>query len=189
MFWNKPGTVFIGNFKPAGGVAIKRVKAKRVENLYTIVYRGLTFKDLMNVKVKKLHASALLPDRAHSNDAGADLFSLEDVQIPPQSSIKARTGLAVALPAGTAGIVWGKSSLESQGLIVTAGLVDEGYRGEVLVCLFNLTKETKTLAKGQKMAQLLVMPVVYAGFTECDELEPSRRGGGGFGSTGKHKAS
>ena len=142
----------------------------------------------MNVKVKKLHASALLPDRAHASDAGADLFSLEAVEIPPQSAVKARTGLAIALPEGTAGIVWGKSSLESQGLIVTAGLVDEGYRGEVLVCLFNLTKETKTLAKGQKMAQLLVMPVRYAGFEEAQELEASRRGEGGFGSTGKHSS-
>ena len=131
----------------------------------------------------------MLPDRAHATDAGADLFSLEAVEIPPQSAVKARTGLAIALPRGTAGIVWGKSSLESQGLIVTAGLVDEGYRGEVLVCLFNLTKETKTLAKGQKMAQLLVMPVRYAGFEEVEELEAPRRGGGGFGSTGKHKAS
>ena len=140
----------------------------------------------MNVKVKKLHPSAMLPDRAHPTDAGADLFSLEAMEIPPQSAVKARTGLAIALPEGTAGIVWGKSSLESQGLIVTAGLVDEGYRGEVLVCLFNLTKETKNLAKGQKMAQLLVMPVYYATFDAVEELEDSHRGAGGFGSTGKH---
>ncbi|MCX5786009.1 MAG: dUTP diphosphatase [Elusimicrobia bacterium] len=141
----------------------------------------------MNVKVKKLHPSALLPDRAHPTDAGADLFSLEAVEIPPQSAVKARTGLSIALPEGTAGIVWGKSSLESQGLIVTAGLVDEGYRGEVLVCLFNLTNEPKNLAKGQKMAQLLVMPVRYVNFDAAEELEASRRGTGGFGSTGKHK--
>ena len=141
----------------------------------------------MNVKVKKLHASALLPDRAHASDAGADLFSLEAVEIPPQTAVKVRTGLAIALPKGTAGIVWGKSSLESQGLIVTAGLVDEGYRGEVLVCLFNLTQETKNLAKGQKMAQLLVIPVHRAVFEEAEELDASCRGGGGFGSTGKHK--
>lgn len=142
---------------------------------------------MMNLKVKKLTEEALLPERAHHNDAGADLFSIEAVDIPPRSAAKIKTGIAVALPEGTAGLVWGKSSLESGGLIVTAGLVDEGYRGEVIVCMFNLTEETKHLKKHQKVAQLVVVPVHYTSIEEVTDLDASKRGAGGFGSTGHHK--
>jgi dUTP pyrophosphatase len=140
----------------------------------------------MEIQVKKLTALALLPERAHHNDAGADLFSLEAVEILPRSAVKVRTGIAVTLAPGTAGLIWGKSSLESGGLIVTAGLVDEGYRGEIIVCMFNLTEETKKLVKGQKIAQLVVTQVQYPAFTEASDLEKSARDCGGFGSTGRH---
>ncbi|MBI4656643.1 MAG: dUTP diphosphatase [Elusimicrobia bacterium] len=141
----------------------------------------------MHVAVKKLLADAVLPERAHFDDSGADLFAIECVEIPPRSPANIKTGISIALPHGTSGFVWGKSSLESSGLITTAGLIDAGYRGEIIVCMFNLTNRTKILGKGQKIAQLVVVPTYYPEFREIQELPLSKRGAGGFGSTGKHK--
>ncbi|HUT86251.1 MAG TPA: dUTP diphosphatase [Elusimicrobiales bacterium] len=138
------------------------------------------------ILVKKLNEDAKLPNRAHENDSGADLFTLCDITIMPHMSTKIPTGICIALPEKTSGLVWGKSSLESKGLKVVAGLIDAGYRGEVLVCMFNLTNEPIKLTKGQKIAQLLVMPTYYPKFKTSDTLPDSNRGEGGFGSTGSH---
>ena len=138
----------------------------------------------MEIQVKKIHPDAILPERAHSNDAGADLFSIEEVTIGANSSTKVKTGITIALPENTAGFVWGKSSIETKGMKIMAGVIDEGYRGEIIVCIFNLTNETQTLAKGRKIAQLIVKPVYYPTFSAVKELSESKRGAGGFGSTG-----
>ncbi len=138
----------------------------------------------MEIQVKKLHPSAILPERAHPNDAGADLFSIEEIEIAPHSSAKVKTGITIALHENTAGFVWGKSSIESKGMKIMAGVIDEGYRGEIIVCIFNLTNETQILTKGRKIAQLIVKPVYYPVFKEMAELSESKRGSGGFGSTG-----
>lgn len=138
----------------------------------------------MEIKVKKIHPDAILPERAHANDAGADLFSIEEIEIAPHSSAKIKTGITIAIPENTAGFVWGKSSIESKGMKIMAGVIDEGYRGEIIVCVFNLTNEAQTLNKGKKIAQLIVKPVHYPAFREVDKLPESKRGGGGFGSTG-----
>ena len=137
-----------------------------------------------NILVKKLQSDAKLPHRAHNNDSGADLFTVKDVTILPQTSVKIPTGICIALPDKTSGLIWGKSSLESQGLKVMAGLIDVGYRGEVLVCMFNLTPKPIELKKDQKIAQLVVVPTYYPGFTPTDDLPDTTRGEGGFGSTG-----
>ncbi|PIS48067.1 MAG: dUTP diphosphatase [Elusimicrobia bacterium CG08_land_8_20_14_0_20_51_18] len=141
----------------------------------------------MKVKVKKLTPDAILPHRAYANDAGADLFSIENTEIQPNTSAKIKTGMAIALPGKTAGLVWGKSSVETRGLIVTAGLIDEGYRGEIIVCMYNLTDKIQIVEKGQKIAQFVVMPVYYPEFKEEKELSKSKRGIFGFGSTGHKK--
>lgn len=141
----------------------------------------------MKVKVKKLVENAHLPERAYDNDAGADLFAIEDVTIQPHSPACIKTGIAIALPKKTCGVLWGKSSIESKGLIITAGLIDEGYRGEVIVCVFNLTDKIQVVEKNQKIAQMVVMPVYYPKFKEVKELEKSKRGIFGFGSTGLKK--
>ncbi len=141
----------------------------------------------MQISFKKLHSDAVSPERAHHNDSGVDLFSIERIKIPPQSPVKIKTGISMALPEGTSGFVWGKSSLESEGLIVTAGLIDAGYRGEIIVCMFNLTKKPKIIEKGQKIAQLVVVPTYYPDFTQMEILSESKRAIGGFGSTGKHR--
>lgn len=143
----------------------------------------------MKVKVKKMNNDSVMPQRAYDNDAGADIFSIERVEIAPHSSAKVKTGISIALPKKTAGLIWGKSSVETRGLIVTAGLIDEGYRGEIIVCMQNLTDKIQIIEKGHKVAQLVVIPVYYPSFKETSELPSSKRGIFGFGSTGSSRDS
>ena len=136
------------------------------------------------MKVKKLHPDALLPRRAHPTDSGADLFALARTVLPPCAVTNVHTGVAVELPEGTSGIIWGKSSVESKGVKAMAGLVDAPYRGELIVCMYNLNDTEFVFEKGQKVAQLVVLPTLYPDFEEAEELSDTARGAGGFGSTG-----
>lgn len=138
------------------------------------------------MKVKKLHPDALLPRRAHPTDSGADLFALQRTVLPPRAVTNVRTGVAVELPDGTSGIIWGKSSVESKGIKTMAGLVDAPYRGELLICMYNLNDTEFVFETGQKVAQLVVLPTLYPEFEEADELSGTARGAGGFGSTGSN---
>ena len=138
------------------------------------------------LKVKKLDPRAKLPCRAHATDSGADLFALERTVLAPRAVAKVRTGIAVELPKNTSGIIWGKSSVESKGIKAMAGLVDAPYRGELIVCMYNLNDTEFVFEAGQKVAQLVVMPTLYPAFEEAEELSDSARGAGGFGSTGTH---
>jgi len=137
------------------------------------------------MKVKKLDPQAKLPHRAHPTDSGADLFALERTVLKAHSIVKVRTGIAVELPENTSGIIWGKSSVESKGIKTMAGLVDAPYRGELLVCMYNLNDTEFVFEAGQKVAQLVVLPTLYPLFEEVPELSDTSRGEGGFGSTGK----
>ena len=136
------------------------------------------------IKAKKLDPRAQLPLRAHPTDSGADLFALERTVLPPHTVVKVRTGVAVELPENTSGIIWGKSSVESKGIKAMAGLVDAPYRGELLVCMYNLNDTEFVFEAGQKVAQLVVLPTLYPAFIEAQELSDTSRGSGGFGSTG-----
>jgi dUTP pyrophosphatase len=138
----------------------------------------------MIIKVKKLHPEAKLPQRAHADDSGADLFALEDTVLPPRAVSNIRTGIAIELHSGTSGCVWGKSSVESKGIKTMAGLIDAPYRGELLICMYNLNDTPFKFEKGQKVAQLVVLPTLYPAFEE-GEVRGSARGAGGFGSTGQ----
>ncbi len=126
----------------------------------------------------------MLPHRAHATDSGADLFALERTVLPAHTVVKVRTGIAVELPENTSGIIWGKSSVESKGIKAMAGLVDAPYRGELLVCMYNLNDSEFVFEAGQKVAQLVVLPTLYPSFEEAAELSDTTRGTGGFGSTG-----
>lgn len=136
------------------------------------------------MKVKKLHPDALLPRRAHPSDSGADLFALRRTVLPPHAVTNVHTGVAVELPEGTSGIIWGKSSVESKGIKAMAGLVDAPYRGELIVCMYNLNDTEFVFEQGQKVAQLVVLPTLYPDFEEAQALSDTARGSGGFGSTG-----
>lgn len=140
------------------------------------------------VKVKKLHADAVIPRRAHADDAGVDLSSVEDVVLAPGQRALVGTGIAIALPEGTVGLVHPRSGLAfKKGLsIVNApGTVDAGYRGELKVCLINLDpSEDVVISKGDRIAQLVIQKVELSPMVEVDELDATERGEGGHGSTG-----
>ncbi|MDX2097408.1 MAG: dUTP diphosphatase [Leptolyngbyaceae cyanobacterium bins.59] len=139
------------------------------------------------VKIKRLTPEAKLPRYEHPGDAGADLVSVLDHTLEPMQWCAVPTGLAAEVPLGFELQVRPRSGLALRhGITVlnTPGTVDAGYRGEIKVLLLNLGPEPFTIAKGQKIAQLVVAPVMVGRFEEVEELAPSQRGSGGFGSTG-----
>lgn len=136
------------------------------------------------IKVKKLDPQAKLPLRAHETDSGADLFALTRTVLPPHAVTHVHTGVCVELPEQTSGIIWGKSSVESKGIKAMAGLVDAPYRGELIVCMYNLNDTEFVFEAGQKVAQLVVLPTLYPSFVQADQISQTSRGSGGFGSTG-----
>ncbi len=140
----------------------------------------------MEIKVQKIKPGAKLPSYAHSNDAGMDIFSIEDVEILPGKIAQIKTGLAFELPSDCVGLVWDKSGLSQiHGLKTLGGVLDAGYRGELMVGLINLSNKRYLLEKGHKVAQLLIQKIEITKIVEVDILGDSSRGAEGFGSTGK----
>ena len=133
----------------------------------------------------KLDKDAIKPTRAHAQDAGLDLYTPEDVIIGPQAYKVINTGVHVELPAGTYGRVASKSGLMTKAGIITDGTVDEGYTGPICVCLFNTSLIPKRFEKGDKIAQLVIMPCVKPELEFVDSLDDTERGSDGFGSTGR----
>ncbi len=142
----------------------------------------------MKVKIKKLHSEAITPVYSSSSAAGADLFNYsDDVVINPCETVMVGTGIAMEIPEGYVGLVFARSGLASkQGLAPAnkVGVIDSDYRGEIKVALFNHSSEKRKIAKGERIAQIVIAPYLSCEFEE-DELSSSERGGGGFGSTGK----
>lgn len=141
----------------------------------------------MQLKVKRLTERATLPCYAHPGDAGLDLFSSEARDLPPGESALVKTGIAVELPPGTEAQVRPRSGLALKHAITvlnTPGTIDEGYRGEVGVILINHGRETFRVEPGMKIAQMVVQPAIAVSVEEVTALSDTRRGGGGFGSTG-----
>ena len=140
----------------------------------------------VEIKFQKLHPDAQVPSYAHTGDAGADVYSVVEVTLQPSDRAAIPTGLAVDIPLGYEIQVRPKSGLAlKHGLAVlnSPGTVDAGYRGEIQVIVINLGNEDYTFVKGQKIAQLVLKPVIQAQYIE-GELGTSDRGVGGFGSTG-----
>ena len=145
--------------------------------------------DVPELPVRRLHPDLPLPAYAHPGDAGADLCAAEDVVLPPGGRATVGTGLAVAVPDGHAAFVHPRSGLAARhGITVVnaPGTVDAGYRGEVRVVLLNTDRhEPFTVRRGDRIAQLVVQPVTTVRFVDVEELPPTPRGEGGFGSTGR----
>ena len=139
------------------------------------------------VRIRRLNPEARLPRYEHPGDSGADLYSTGGYVLDPFGRIAVPTGLAAEVPAGFELQVRPKSGLAlGDGVTVlnSPGTVDSGYRGEIKVILVNLGSRPYRVAAGQKVAQLVLAPVIRAEFAEVGELSPSERGSGGFGSTG-----
>jgi len=142
------------------------------------------------VKVKKLRANAVLPTYGSANAAGADLYACleDDVVIAPGTTAFIPTGLSMELPEGTAGLIYARSGLACKRDLAPAnkvGVIDSDYRGEFIVALHNHGSQPQTVSHGERIAQLVITPVLTPGFTEVQELSDTARGTGGFGSTGK----
>jgi dUTP pyrophosphatase len=142
----------------------------------------------VEVPVRRLDPGMPLPERAHPGDAGLDLRSAIDVEVAPGERTLVPTGLAVAIPDGHAGFLLPRSGLASRVGLTLAnapGLIDAGYRGEVVCAVVNLDRrEPVRIARGDRIAQLVVVAVPEATAVEVTELPGSVRGSGGFGSTG-----
>lgn len=140
----------------------------------------------MKLKIKKLKDGVTLPKYAHPGDVGLDVFSLEDYDLKPMERRVFFVGFALEFGEGYAVVVKDKSSLPNKaGIHTMGGVFDAGYRGEYNVQLINLGQETYHISKGDKIAQLIVYPVVIAELEESNNLSESSRGEGRFGSTGK----
>lgn len=133
----------------------------------------------------KLDRYAFMPVREHITDAGLDIRSMDDGIVRAHQSQLFRTGVHIQLPKSTAGLFVSKSGLMVQHEITSTGLVDEGYDGEVLVKLFNHGGEDYHVRRGDKIAQLVVMPVMYEPVEIVRDIERGERGSDGFGSTGR----
>jgi dUTP pyrophosphatase len=141
----------------------------------------------MLIRVKKLDSGAKLPAYAHASDAGMDFFANAEVTVAPGQIGRVPTGVAMEIPEGYVGLFWDKSGLSmTHGIKVLGGVIDAGYRGELVLGVINLGVETYTFEKGHKVMQLLIQPIVCAEITEVSELDDNTtRGASGFGSTGK----
>ena len=133
----------------------------------------------------KLDDGAFMPERAHSTDAGIDLKSPHRVTVPAYGSAIINTGVHVELPENTCGLLVSKSGLNVTHNITSTGLIDEGYTGEIVVKLYNHAKYNYIVNAGDKISQLVVIPVQYVDIELVDDLTASARGDNGFGSTGK----
>lgn len=144
---------------------------------------------MIDLPARRLRPDAVLPRRAHPGDAGLDLFAVAGETIPAGQRVAVHTGIAVAIPTGWAGLVVPRSGLaRTHGVTVAnaPGLIDAGYRGEVVVLLVNLGARDVTVAAGDRVAQLVLVQVATGAVVETAELpESDGRGAGGFGSTGR----
>jgi dUTP pyrophosphatase len=142
----------------------------------------------VTLRVRRLDPAARLPTRAHEGDAGLDLRALEAFELAPGERAMVRTGLALEIPRGHAGLVLPRSGLAARhgiALVNAPGLIDCGYRGEVGVLLLNTDREATFRAEaGDRIAQLVLVRVESLPVTETEELSETTRGGGGFGSSG-----
>jgi len=140
----------------------------------------------MNIRIKKLHPDAQIPQIAHAGDAGCDLYTIDTVIVDPGQRVQVPVGLAFEIPVGYVGLVWDKSGVSHKaGIKTLGGVLDSGYRGELKVGIINLSSEQYVFEKGHKIAQLLIQKIESPIFEEVLELSDTSRGEGGFGSTGK----
>jgi dUTP pyrophosphatase len=137
------------------------------------------------LRVERLNKDAKLPNKAHADDAGYDLYADDSFSIAPYGQALISTGIRVAIPQGYVGLVWDKSGIAKDGLKTMGGVIDAGYRGEIKVIVKNLGEDVYNIAPGQKIAQLLIQPISLLPLSEEEIDDETTRQAGGFGSSGK----
>ena len=145
---------------------------------------------MSSVSVKKLSPNAILPTYGSEEAAGADLYACldEEITIGAGETVWIGTGISLEVPKGCAGLIYARSSMGTKRGLAPAnkvGVIDSDYRGEVRVVLYNHSGKPQTVAPGERIAQLLITPVLTPRYEEAEELTDTDRGTGGFGSTGK----
>lgn len=146
---------------------------------------------MQSLKIKKLHENAVIPKRATAGSAGMDLYACidEKITVQPHECVKFPTGIAIALPSADYGaFIFARSGLSVNHGLAPAncvGVVDSDYRGEVIVGLVNQFDTPYTVEPNERIAQMVIMPVSLPDIEECDELDDTLRGDGGFGHSGK----
>ena len=139
------------------------------------------------IKVKLLSKDAKVPTKAHSSDAGWDIYASDLAQpVYPHKRRLISTDISIAIPDGYCGLIWPRSGLSvKKGIDVLAGVIDSGYRGEIKVCLLNTSDQIVHIHPGDRIAQLIIQKVEDVKFLEVDNLDDTDRGEGGFGSSGE----
>lgn len=140
---------------------------------------------MIQLKVKKLHLGAQLPSYSLPGDAGLDLFSIENKTIPPKKHIQVRTGVAMEFPKGYCGLIWDRGGMaHKEGMTTIGGVFEYTYRGEYIIALYNTGNKPYRVKKGQRIAQLLIQPIMPVKVKEVKKLSATKRGQRAFGSTG-----
>jgi len=140
---------------------------------------------MTNIGVKLLDVTATIPTKANSSDAGWDLYSTVDIVIPSKQRNTVKTGIALEIPENMAGLIWPRSGLSvKKGIDVLAGVIDSGYRGEIMVCLYNTSDEHVSINRGDRIAQIIFQEVPCVMMLHQEGLGSSQRGDNGFGSSG-----
>ena len=142
------------------------------------------------IRIKLMRESSKSPTYASFGAAGADIYAdiPENIEIFPHATVFIPSGFAIEIPHGFAGLVYPRSGLASKRGLAPAnkvGVIDSDYRGEVMIAMHNHTDRSAVIAPGERIAQLVITPVMTPGFAVCDELSDTARGDGGFGSTGE----
>jgi dUTP pyrophosphatase len=139
----------------------------------------------MQIKVKKLRDDAKLPTHGHPGDAGMDFYAIEDVVFASGKQERVHTGVAIEIPEGCVGLIWDKSSVSfNMGLKIMGGVIDSGFRGELVMSLINTSDKEVVLEKGHKIAQMIIQKFEHCDILEVDEISETIRGDGREGSTG-----
>jgi len=142
----------------------------------------------MKIKIQKLNEKAIIPTSGTKDSAGYDFYLIDDISILPHQNAKCPTGLAVEIPQGYFGAIFARSGLASKKSIRPSNcvaVIDADYRGEITIVLHNDSDEKVDLNKGDRIAQMVIMPFLSVEFEEVNELSKTERNTGGFGSTGK----
>ncbi len=177
--------------EPAGHGAEARAPLGRNQGSQSDPVANESRASLTSLKVRLLDPTARLPEVAHpGEDLGYDLFALEGVKLGARQTVKVRTGIAVEARAPKTGtplglLVRDRSSMAARGIATTGGVIDAGYRGEILVVMTNLGDAAVELKAGEKIAQMVPVPVLTGAVEEVESLEDSMRAAKGFGSSGR----